>query len=232
MNVARQSVSWKPGTGPVLVADIFISEGRFRRGPTMYTPCYSRDCTSRAPLLAPAVMLPRRNSTIPTPSHVPSTSRPASGSIGGGQPLNLVTTQQVFRASTALTVETESPVSETSPQELPPIPLHLPLGNNEPKRQPTQHNETFHSILEEHVPPQPPSVPTPILPQTSEPTPSHSDSDPPRCGFADMSGGVHAKVWPTYNKISREFDATRLAKWNTDLDALLVFVSLMVGTDH
>ena len=51
-------------------------------------------------------------------------------------------------------------------------------------------------------------------------------------GFEGISGGVHAKIWPTYNKISQEFDEKRLMKWNADLDVLLIFVSLVVGTGH
>lgn len=54
----------------------------------------------------------------------------------------------------------------------------------------------------------------------------HSDSDPPHYESADISGGIHANVWPTYNKISQEFDEKTLSKWNTDLDVLLIFVSL------
>ena len=56
-----------------------------------------------------------------------------------------------------------------------------------------------------------------------------SDSGPPHYESADISGGIHANVWPTYNKISQEFDEKRLAKWNTDLDVLLIFVSIAVG---
>jgi len=57
-----------------------------------------------------------------------------------------------------------------------------------------------------------------------------SDSDPPHYESADISGGIHANIWPTYNRISQEFDEKRLAKWNTDLDVLLIFVSPVVGT--
>lgn len=64
-------------------------------------------------------------------------------------------------------------------------------------------------------------------------TPSvRSDSGPPHYESADISGGIHANVWPTYNKISQEFDDKRLAKWNADLDVLLIFVSLMIRTGH
>ena len=60
----------------------------------------------------------------------------------------------------------------------------------------------------------------------SMPSP-HSDSGPPHYESEDISGGIHANVWPTYNKISQEFDEKRLAKWNSDLDVLLIFVSVM-----
>ena len=56
-----------------------------------------------------------------------------------------------------------------------------------------------------------------------------SDSSPPHYEPADISGGIHAGVWPTYNKISQEFDEKKLSKWNTDLDVLLIFVSLVLG---
>jgi len=55
-----------------------------------------------------------------------------------------------------------------------------------------------------------------------------SNSGPPHYESADISGGIHANVWPTYNKISQEFDEKRLAKWNADLDVLLIFVSLTI----
>ena len=59
-----------------------------------------------------------------------------------------------------------------------------------------------------------------------------SDSGPPQYESANVTGGVHAKVWPTYNKISQDFDKKMLEKWNSDLDVLLIFVSLVVGGDH
>jgi len=43
---------------------------------------------------------------------------------------------------------------------------------------------------------------------------------------------MHAGVWPTYNKVSQEFDEKRLKKWNEDLDVLLIFVSLVVMDDQ
>jgi hypothetical protein len=56
-----------------------------------------------------------------------------------------------------------------------------------------------------------------------------SDSGSPHYKPTDISGGVHADVWPTYNKISQELDEKKLTKWNSDLDVLLIFVSLVFG---
>ena len=61
---------------------------------------------------------------------------------------------------------------------------------------------------------------------------THSDSHPPHFETAGISEGIHAGVWPTYNKISQGFDVKRLKEWNEDLDVLLIFVSLMVNGDH
>ena len=38
------------------------------------------------------------------------------------------------------------------------------------------------------------------------------DSGPPHYEPADISGGIHAKDWPTYHKVSQEFYEKRLAK--------------------
>ena len=59
-----------------------------------------------------------------------------------------------------------------------------------------------------------------------------SDSGPPHYKSVNVTGGIHAKVWPTYNDISQEFDEKLLKKCNSDLDVLLIFVSLVVGGDH
>jgi len=61
------------------------------------------------------------------------------------------------------------------------------------------------------------------------------DSSPrpaPDYGSPYITGGIHAKVWPTYNKISREFDKERFTKWDADLDVLLIFVSLTIWCDR
>ena len=61
---------------------------------------------------------------------------------------------------------------------------------------------------------------------------ARSDSSPPQYESAAVTGGIHAKVWPTYNKISKEFDDKKLEKWNSDLDVLLIFVSLVLESDY
>ena len=63
-------------------------------------------------------------------------------------------------------------------------------------------------------------------------TPSaRSNPDSPQYKPAALTGDVHAKIWPTYNKISKEFDSKMLGKSDTDLDVLLIFVSLVFGRD-
>ena len=231
-------------------------------------------------------MLPRRNSTTPGPGQ--ASPRPTSGTSTGRRPLSLFTGQNLSPASIDQAVETESPQSDTFPQDTPitpPIPPRpsshfpqLPPGNSGLRRQSTRRNayESFNSAPEVPLQSQPPNIipmPAPLLPQSSThppPTPivfhppapgegvggfaatslpqrgssrenlpqdtsdyphgfdmpsPHSDSGSPHYESADISGGVHADVWSTYNKISQEFDEKNLAKWNTDLDVLLIFVS-------
>ena len=229
-------------------------------------------------------MLPRRNSANVTPGHIPP--RPTRGSVDGRRPLSLITTQQTFRASMALTAETESPESEISPQDFPPVPPPRPIpsshaapSDSELRRQSTRGdtNETFRSALEEHDPSRPPRIPIPTISEFSELPPTtptrlrqlasgggvggftpvsprrgssrdystvdytyrfdtmpspRTDSGPPHYESANISGGIHANVWPAYNRISQEFDEKRLEKWNTDLDVLLIFVSLTVGAGY
>ena len=57
-----------------------------------------------------------------------------------------------------------------------------------------------------------------------------SDSGPSHYEPADISGGTHAHVWPVYNQISQKFDKQLFSKWNSDLDVLLIFVSLILVT--
>ena len=186
--------------------------------PYCITPCHSQGRTSHIPLLVPVFMLNRSSSADVTPDHV------SRWPTGGGRPSGLITTQQPLRVSTAPTAETEPPKSEILPQESPPVPpplpassSHLPPGNSGLRQQstPPDTHETVRSALEEHVPPRPPSVPSP-----------HPDSGPSHDESANISGGIHADVWPTYNRISQEFDQKRLVKWNADLDVLLIFVSV------
>ncbi|KAF9651183.1 hypothetical protein BDM02DRAFT_3091554, partial [Thelephora ganbajun] len=56
--------------------------------------------------------------------------------------------------------------------------------------------------------------------------PPRKDPESPHYEPADIFGGTHTNVWPAYNKISQEFDEKRLAKWNKDLDVLLIFAAL------
>ena len=57
-----------------------------------------------------------------------------------------------------------------------------------------------------------------------------SDPGPSHYRPADISGGPHARVWPIYNKISEKYDKKLSTKWNDDLDVLLIFVSLTMGS--
>ena len=243
---------------------MLISGGCLRRGRVVYL--YSPPLAgfaSHIPPPFPVVMLPRRNSTNAIPNYI--SPRPTAGSFGTGRPLTLVTNRQLFHAST---VEIESPVSETLPQGIPPLPLRsasfpsLPPDNDGVGRRPTQHNthETYSATLEEHapVPSQPPNImPVPIPMQAPpvrqssgspppptrprQPAPSlgvggftptfspspHSDPGLSRYEAAGMSEGIHAGVWPTYNKVSQEFDEKSSKKWNDNLDVLLIFVSIV-----
>jgi len=165
-------------------------------------------------------MLPRRGPKNVASNSVPP--RPAGGSVGSRQPLNLVTNRQPFRASTAKMVGTESPVSETSSQEIPPTLPHLSPGSSGLRRRSTRRTTygTHSSASEECNPPQPPNT-APIHPPRLDSGPAHYEP-------AGISEGIHAGVWPTYNKVSQEFDEKRLKQWNDDLDVLLIFVSLVV----
>ncbi|KAF9793273.1 hypothetical protein BJ322DRAFT_115106 [Thelephora terrestris] len=221
-------------------------------------------------------MLPRRSWTNPNSGHAPP--RPMSGSLGSGRgrPLSLVTNQKIFRANTVQTVETESPQSETFPQEIqtapavPPRPSQPPSPELPPRaglrRQTTRRNTYEPFALDSPPQSRSPNVmpmPTPHIPRSPvhppalspvrsrQPAPGEgvggftysrqyttdnyrlntmisppSDSMPPHYKPADVSGGLHADLWPTYNKISEQYDQKRLSKWNTDLDVLLIFAAL------
>jgi hypothetical protein len=219
---------------------IRISAERLRRGHAVYTPFHLQDFASRISLLFTIPMLSRRRSAKAIPKATPSYTSPrlTSDSVSGRQSSNLATHQQPFRASTAQTVQVESFVSGTSPSEILPVPLlsapfpPSPPGNSGPRRQQTLHDTlgTLYSPpLEEHVPPQPPNLmhtPTSSVSQTQEPP------TPPPYKTTTTSEDVHAGVWSTYNKVSREMDEKRLKKWNDDLDVLLIFVSFVVEGDR
>lgn len=84
--------------------------------------------------------------------------------------------------------------------------------------------------------PFPPSSPAYPPPTHIRPGPPvlgdlHKDSGPLHSNPADIFGDIHADVWPTYNKISQELDKKKLSKWNADLEVLLIFVSLVLGSD-
>ena len=134
----------------------------------------------------------------------------------------------------------------------PASPLQLPPGNIGPRRQQTRRDTQgtlCSTLIEEHVPPQPPNIiTTSPVSQTSKPRTSptrprrrggagrsastpksatRSDSSSPPYEAASPFEGMHAGLWPIYNKVSQEFDEKRLGKWDRDLDTLLIFVSLV-----
>ena len=127
---------------------------------------------------------------------------------------------------------------------------HLPPGDGELGRQSTQRNtyDTRRPAPEEEVSSQGTSEhpPTSVRPLqhapgggaggfASIPPPPHNTADyayrfysPPAYNEpAGISEGIHVRLWPTYNKVSQEFDEKRLKLWNEDLDVLLIFVSLV-----
>ena len=87
-----------------------------------------------------------------------------SGSFSGTQPLNFVTNQKTSRTTTAQVVETESPKSETVPQDAPIIPPMPPPTIAHPrhslKGQTTRRNiyETFGSALDFPSQSRPPDI--------------------------------------------------------------------------
>ena len=135
--------------------------------------------------------------------------------------MNLVANQEPFRASTIRVVKAESPEPESPPQETSP----LTPSSSGLRRQSTRRDTygTNSSVSEERTPPQSPNV-TPA-------PPSRPDSGSAYYEPAGISEGIHAGVWPTYNKVSQEFDEKRLKQWHDDLDVLLIFVSLLVRVE-
>lgn len=172
--------------------------------------------TLSTPLLVLVVMLRRNqtNITLEYPSPLPR-SVFSSGRRGRG----LATNQRAFRSSAAeSTLEIKSPQFETPQRPTPPaLPRrtptsHLPSGVSGIRRQPTRHNtrDTYTHALGGHL----------------------SSRNNSRRGTADVTDGIHAKVWPTYNKISRAFDEGTLRKWDSDFNVILIFVSLVAGGDY
>jgi len=90
-------------------------------------------------------------------------------------------------------------------KEIPPVPL----GDN--RSRPIRRDT--------YIPAQPP----PDIPE---------DPGSPRHEAAAISEGIHAGIWPTYNKVSQEFDEKRFKRWNEDLDVLLIFVSPVIDPDR
>ena len=202
-----------------------------RGGHAVYIPPPVRLRLAHLPCLV--IMLPRRNSTNPNPGH--ASPRPTRGSSGGRLPRSLVTNQKTFHADTAQTVETESPRSETfeqGPSVIPSMPPRSGLTRQSAQR---IAYEPLSPAVDSPSQSQPPDVmpsatPPQQRPVRSPPTPipsNRSDSRPPDRDFVDISGGTHANVWPTYNKLSKEVDEKISSKWNEDLGMLLVFVSLV-----
>jgi hypothetical protein len=187
------------------VVNILISEGRRR---AVYTPYHSQDCASHIPPLVPIVMLPHRNF-----SNV--TTRVTGGSAGGGRPLSLLMSTQPIPQIT----EPPPPASIRPRQYTPDSDVGRSTPTSSPHLGSGRNYDYSHKTADYAY--RFDTMPSP-----------RSDSGPPYYESADISGGIHANVWPTYNKVSQEFDEMRLAKWNTDLDVLLVFVSLIVGGGH
>ena len=61
---------------------------------------------------------------------------------------------------------------------------------------------------------------------------ARSDSDPVHYQSEDITGGVHAEVWPIYNKISEEHDKKMLKELSSELDSLPTFVSVAFGPNR
>ena len=152
-----------------------------------------------------AVMLPRRRLRNTTPNYV--SQQQASGSVDDRQQPNLVTNQAPPRRPTAQTSTAESPVSEAPTLDI-PTPTSPPMPGS--KRQSTRRGT--------HEPYTP----------TSEPKYPRRESGPAHYEAEDVPEDMHARIWPTYNKVSRELDEKASRQLNDDLDVLLIFVSLSV----
>ena len=157
------------------------------------------------PLLLLAVMLPGMPLRDNTPNYV--SQQQASSSVDDGRRPDLVANQAPPRGHTARTFMTESPVTETPTLDI-PTPMSPPMRGS--RRQSTRRgtHEPYNS--------------------TSEHKSARQESGPAHYEAEGVSEGIHARVWPTYNKVSREFDEDMLRQLNDDLDVVLIFVSLSV----
>ena len=163
-------------------------------------------------------MLPRRRSTTVTPSHV--SPQLTGGPANDRRQSSTVTNREPFRAVTTQTVRTESPVEGTSPQGIPPtLPSNngpgkkptraeeMPPGNNGFGQKPARRDTPILTRAKE-TPPVPlgDNRSRPIRRDTYIPAQSPPDipEDPssPRHEAAAISEGIHAGIWPTYNKVS------------------------------
>ena len=66
---------------------------------------------------------------------------------------------------------------------------------------------------------------------TSEPRSPQQESGPAHYEAEGVPEDIHARVWPTYNKVSRELDEKASRLLNDDLDVILIFVSLSVKVE-
>ena len=87
-------------------------------------------------------------------------------------------------------------------------PFHHDPSRNDPRHNTSDYNNRFDTMAS-----------------------ARSDSSPPQYEPVALTGDIHAEVWPTYNRVSKEFDDKMLEKTNSDLDVLLIFVSLVFGRD-
>ena len=141
-----------------------------------------QDCASSTSLLLPAVMSFRERSTNLTPNY--ASPQPTGDSVSARRQSSMITNQEPFHAFTTQAVETESPVDEISPQEIPPspprpaTPSQLPPSSNELRRQSTRRNtnETYNSTSEESDPVRPPGSDSHSAPVSSEAAENSSNS--------------------------------------------------------
>lgn len=105
----------------------------------------------------------------------------------------------------------------SQPQQSNAVPMHSVGGSEGPSSSPygsgrgvPYHNTANYTSRSDEIPP------------------PHSDFKWSYYDPADISDEIHANVWSIYNIISKEADEKMLFKWSTDLDSLLIFVSLII----